>query len=101
MCVHSLTVRRWLLCVVISVAKYIEEGLTAYERAISFTAGTYSFGNNITFADLCLVPQLFNARLYGVDLQPLANIRRIETALNSHPAFIAAHPDVQPDKPKQ
>ena len=84
------------LCV---AAKYIELGLKAFEQAVSFTAGTYSFGNNITFADLCLIPQLFNARRYGVDLAQFPTITRIESALSSHPAFVAAHPDAQPDNP--
>lgn len=82
-----------------AVHKYVEEGLTAYERAVSFTAGTYSFGNNITVADLCLIPQLYNARQYSVDLTAFPNITRIEGELNKHPAFAAAHPDVQADRP--
>ena len=72
-----------------------------YEHAISFTAGTYSFGNSVTFADLCLVPQLLNARRYGVDLSQFPNISKVEAELNKHPAFIAAHPDVQPDNPER
>ena len=68
---------------------------------MSFTAGTCCFGNNITFADLCLVPQLMNARRYGVDLSQFPNITRIESSLNKHPAFIAAHPDAQPDNPEK
>ena len=73
------------------------EGLTAYEHAISFTAGTYSFGNSITLADLCLVPQMYNARQSGVDLSLFPNVCRIEAELSKHPAIAAAHPDVQPD----
>ena len=82
-----------------SAARYITEGLTAYEHAVSFTAGTYSFGNAITLADLCLVPQLFNARQFGVDLAPFPSCVRIEAELSKHPAFAAARPDVQPDCP--
>ncbi|MEE3071436.1 MAG: maleylacetoacetate isomerase, partial [Pseudomonadota bacterium] len=47
-------------------------------------------------ADICLMPQLYNARRWGVDLSPLPKIRRIEGALADNPAFAAAHPDQTP-----
>ena len=85
----------------LTVFRYNTAGLKAYEQAISFTAGKYSFGNSITIADLCLVPALLNARQFGVDMSQLPNICRVEAELSQHPAFQAAHPDVQPDKPQQ
>jgi maleylacetoacetate isomerase len=47
----------------------------------------------VTLADLCLVPQVYNARRWRVDLAPLPKIRRIDAALAALPAFAAAHPD--------
>jgi len=82
-------------------AKRIEEGLKVFEHAISFTAGTYCFGNTITYADMCIVPQLMNARRYKIDMTQFPNIVRVEAALSQHPAFIAAHPDAQPDNPEK
>ena len=82
-----------------TVGKYLTDGLTAYERAISFTAGTYSFGNAITLADVCLIPTLYALPEFGVDLTHFPNISRIEAELSKHPAFAAAHPHVQPDCP--
>ena len=89
----------YLLGYVRPAAKYIELGLQAYEKAVTFTAGTFSFGNNLTIADLCLIPQLFNARRYGVDLAQFPTITRIEESCAALPAFVAAHPDAQPDNP--
>ena len=83
------------------VEKFTREGLAAFEHAISFTAGSCCFGNTVTLADLCLVPQLINARTYGVDLQPFTNILRVEAELNKHPAFLAAHADAQQDNPSK
>ena len=54
---------------------YIEAGLRVYESVIRQTAGTYSFGGQITAADLCLIPQVYNAKRFSVDMNqfPIAN----------------------------
>lgn len=46
------------------------------------------------------MPQLFNARRFGVDLEPYPTIRRIEAACLALPAFDAARPENQPDAPQ-
>jgi maleylpyruvate isomerase len=76
---------------------WLERGLTALQAAVEPTAGTYCVGDAVSFADLCLVPQLYNARRFGVDLEPHGVLTRIEAACALLPAFQAAHPDRQPD----
>lgn len=76
---------------------WIELGLEALEKLLERHSGTYSVGDDVTVADVCLVPQLYNARRFGVELAPFENVRRIEDALGQLPAFQAAAPDKQPD----
>ncbi|XXF77076.1 maleylacetoacetate isomerase [Myxococcaceae bacterium GXIMD 01537] len=78
-------------------AHWNQRGLTALETAVKETAGTYCLGERVTLADVCLVPQLYGARRFGVDLTPYPVLTRIEAACNSLPAFQAAHADRQPD----
>lgn len=57
----------------------IEEGLAAYEKLLPVDVGPFSFGDTPTLADICLVPQLVNARRFGVELKA-KRILTIETA---------------------
>ncbi|MGB0132449.1 MAG: maleylacetoacetate isomerase, partial [Dokdonella sp.] len=57
-------------------------------------------GDAPTLADICLVPQVYNARRFEVDLTPYPTIVRIEEHCLSMPAFDAARPENQPDAPK-
>ena len=63
-------------------------------------AHRYAFGDRPGLADICLVPQLYNARRMELDLSGFPNLTRVEAAANAHPAFAAAAPDRQPDAPK-
>lgn len=65
------------------------------------SAGKYCVGDELTLADCCLVPQVFNARRFHVDLRPFPIILRIDRELERHPAFLAAHPSNQPDCPPE
>ena len=76
---------------------WIAEGLTSLERRLVATAGTYCFGDTVTLADLCLVPQVYNARRYSCDLMPFPTIVRIDAACLKLPAFAEARPERQPD----
>lgn len=73
---------------------FIAKGLAALEQMLDHPAtGRFCHGDQLTMADLCLVPQVFNARRWGVDLTPLPRITGIEAALAELPAVQMAHPD--------
>ena len=73
------------------------EGLTACETLIANEPGPFCFGATPTLADLCLVPQLANARRFGVDLAAFPRLMKAETAAKELKAFADAAPDRQPD----
>ena len=56
---------------------FIARGLQVYEQLIHKTAGTFSFGSQLTIADICLVPQIYNACRYDVSLNDMPIIKRI------------------------
>jgi maleylpyruvate isomerase len=76
---------------------FIGRGLEAAEKAIGPTVGRYCVGDAVTLADVCLVPQLYNARRFGVDVAPYPRLLTVEAACAELPAFHAAHPDQQID----
>jgi maleylpyruvate isomerase len=78
---------------------WMREGLTTFEThlAASPASGRFVHGDTPGMADCCLVPQVFNARRFGIDLAPYPSIVGIDAACASVPAFIAAHPSQQPD----
>lgn len=71
---------------------WIAEGFAALER-MAEGSGTYLGGDAPDLADICLVPQMFNARRFNLDLAPYPTLARIDAALQALPAFAAAHPD--------
>jgi maleylacetoacetate isomerase len=81
-------------------AYWIKRGFDSLEKILRVTAGNYCFGNELTAADLFLVPQVFNARRYAVDLSPYPIIQKVDEACSQIQAFKKAHPMVQPDSPK-
>jgi maleylpyruvate isomerase len=80
--------------------KWIAEGLDALEAEAEPLANRYMVGDRVTVADLFLVPQMYNARRFGVDLAPYPTLARVERACNELPPFSDAHPDHQPDAPE-
>jgi maleylpyruvate isomerase len=60
----------------------------------------YAFGDKPSLADICLVPQLYNARRMELDLSGFPHLTRIDEAARAHPAFAAAAPERQSDAPK-
>ena len=74
---------------------WIREGLPALERMAKAGAGRFIFGDQPTIADVCLVPQLFNARRFNVPLDEYPTLLRAEENANQIEAFAAAHPDRQ------
>lgn len=79
--------------------RVVREGFEAMEATLrEFSAtGPYCLGDRVTLPDLFLVPQLYNARRFGLDLQPFPTLLRIEAALQELEPFRRAHPDRQPD----
>ncbi|MBD0275051.1 MAG: maleylacetoacetate isomerase [Acetobacteraceae bacterium] len=76
----------------------IAEGLAACEAlAAGGGRGPFCFGAAPGLADLCLVPQLYNARRFGVDLSAVPRLLSVEAACAELPAFQAAAPERQPD----
>jgi maleylpyruvate isomerase len=73
------------------------EGLTACEVLIAGETGPFCFGQTPTIADLCLVPQLANARRFGVDLDGFPRLLKAEAAAKNLKAFADAVPERQPD----
>jgi maleylpyruvate isomerase len=73
------------------------EGLAACEALIAGEPGPFCLGAAPTVADLCLVPQLANARRFGVDLQAFPRLLQAETAAKAMPAFADAAPERQSD----
>jgi maleylpyruvate isomerase len=73
------------------------EGLAACETLISGEEGPLCFGAAPTLADLCLVPQLANARRFGVDVTAYPRLLKAEAAAKEMKAFADAAPDRQPD----
>ena len=74
---------------------WISEGLPALETMAAPTAGKFLYGDAPTGADICLVPQLYNARRYDVPLDDYPTLLRAEENANKLEAFAAAHPDRQ------
>ena len=81
---------------------WIALGFDAVEAMLADNPATGEFceGEDPGFADCCLVPQLYNARRFKVDLSGYPQILRIEAACAALPAFEAARPENQPDAPK-
>lgn len=76
------------------VRRYISRGLTAFEALlVEGPSGLFCCGDTPGIADLCLIPQLYNARRWGVDLTPLVRCQAIDAAFAALPASWAAHPD--------
>lgn len=76
-------------------------GLRALEQHLARepATGLCCHGDTPTLADCCLVPQLFNARRFGLDLAPYPTLVRIDRHCAALPAFATAHPAQQPDAP--
>jgi maleylacetoacetate isomerase len=80
--------RHWIAC-----------GLRALEEEAPRASSDerHLVGSEVTIADICLVPQMYNARRFGCDLQPYPRLQRISAHLEGLPAFAKAAPEAQPD----
>ncbi|XP_018013646.1 maleylacetoacetate isomerase [Hyalella azteca] len=80
-------------------ADAIIKGFTALEKLLEKSSGKYCVGDAVSWADCCLVPQIFNAGRFGVDMAAFPIISRIGAALGELEAFKAAHPTQMSDCP--
>jgi maleylacetoacetate isomerase len=76
-------------------AHWIREGLPALEAMAAPKAGKFMFGDAPTGADVCLIPQLYNARRFNISIDDFPTLLRAEENANKLEAFAAAHPDRQ------
>jgi maleylacetoacetate isomerase len=81
------------------IRHWIAEGFAALEQSIRKHSGDgkHCFAADVTMADACLVPQVYNARRFQTDLVPYSSLIAVSTHLESLPAFTAARPEAQPD----
>jgi maleylacetoacetate isomerase len=77
---------------------WIAEAFGPLERLLTrFSGGRYCYGDSVSVADVCLVPQVYNARRFSCDLAPYPTLVRIADGLRVEPAFALAAPELQPD----
>ncbi len=83
------------------VKHWITDGFAAAEALLAEHPSTGDFceGEAPTLADCCLIPQIYNARRFGVDMAAYPTLARIEASCLALPAFDAARPENQPDAP--
>ncbi|TVR03064.1 MAG: maleylacetoacetate isomerase [Deltaproteobacteria bacterium] len=79
---------------------WISLGLDGLEPVLSSRAGRHAVSDTVSIADLAIVPQVYNARRFDLDMARWPCIARVDAAASEHPAFVAAHPDRQPDAPE-
>jgi len=77
--------------------RWIVDGFQTLEPLVAKYGQGFAFGATPTLADCCLIPQVYSAQRYKVDLEPFPAIRAVAEHAAQHHAFIAAHPDNQPD----
>ncbi|MEL7293682.1 MAG: maleylacetoacetate isomerase [Pseudomonadota bacterium] len=78
-------------------AHWIERGFSALEQRLSQTHGRYCVGDQLSLVDVCLVPQVYNAKRFNVDMSPYPIIESVTVSLNRLDAFQQAMPEKQPD----
>lgn len=75
------------------IATWIGQGFAALEAMAAERAGRFLFGDALTLADICLVPQMYNARRFGVPLDDYPLLVRVDAEACALEPFAAAHPD--------
>ncbi|HUZ14111.1 MAG TPA: maleylacetoacetate isomerase [Caulobacteraceae bacterium] len=78
-------------------AGWIEAGFAALEPLVAAHGRGFAFGETPTLADCCLVPQIWSSSRFHVDLAPFPALSAVYARAAEHPAFLAAHPERQPD----
>lgn len=76
---------------------YLNKGFTAIEKILEKSSGKYCIGDDISIADLCLVPQVYSANRFKVDMSQYPNVMRVYKELEGCESFKRAHAHRQPD----
>lgn len=79
------------------IQHWLQQGFQALEHRLIDVAGSCCFGDSVTWADVCLVPQIYNALRFGLDMSPYPTLWRVYQHCLTIPAFIAASPEQQAD----
>lgn len=79
------------------IQHWLSQGFSALEQRLAQTAGDCCFGDQLTLADVVLVPQVYNAIRFQLDLCAYPQINRLYQRLSQLPAFVQAAPEQQPD----
>ncbi len=82
------------------IHRWIGAGFDALEPMIQRYGAGFAFGAHPGLADCCLIPQVYSANRFRLDLAPYPAIQAVAERAADHPAFAAAHPDKQPDAPR-
>ena len=77
------------------IAHWISEGFAALEAMAAASAGDFLYGDGPTIADICLVPQMYNARRFKVPVDAYPTLVRADANASKLDAFARAHPDRQ------
>lgn len=75
------------------IAHWVSEGFAALEALAGERSGRFLFGDAPTIADICLVPQMYNARRFDVPVERYPTLVRADSEAGKLEAFVAAHPD--------
>jgi maleylpyruvate isomerase len=79
------------------ISRWVTDGFTALETLVARHGGAYAFGDSPSFADCHLVPQVYSAERFGVDLAAFPRLLEVANAARALEAVMAAHPNRQPD----
>jgi len=80
--------------------RWIKDGFAALEPMVGRHGAGFAFGDQPTLADCFLIPQIWNSGRFEVDLGPFPALSAVAARAADHPAFVAAHPERQPDAPQ-
>lgn len=78
-------------------AHWIRTGFVSLEKIATESGQPFLFSDQPAYFECCLIPQVYNANRFGVDMSAFPNLSKIEQLAREHPAFIAAHPSQQAD----
>lgn len=79
------------------IANWVEKSFTAFEQRLTESAGDYCYGNSVTLADICLVPQVYNAQRFNLDLTAYPTLMAVHERLQALDAVQQARPENQAD----